>query len=326
MSVFTLAQPQSLDQVLSFLGQEKEGYFLLAGGTDILGEIKKKNLSPQGLIDLKTINGLAEIRIEKQEVQIGALTTLNSLITNQYIREFFPGLVEAAHSIGTPQLRNAGTVGGNLCQRPRCWYFRDPDVICRKKGGSRCYAYQGRNRYHAIWGGRMCYIVHPSDLAPMLIALQAEVVLATSQGQRRLPLEEFFILPQQNVRQENILAKNEVLKEIIIPLPKDKEKEKSTYLKLRERGSWDFALVSVAVWMIKEGNLAKDLQIVLGGVAPKPWRLTELEESLRGENIDTSLIDQALKKVLATARPLKENEYKIDLVKAGVITALQSLA
>lgn len=325
MKEFKIAQPRSLDQVTSLLSQEKMGYSLMAGGTDLLDEIKNKIIAPEVVIDLKTVADFSTIKIDKKHVSIGAMTNVSDLAENPIIKENFPVLVEAALSLASPQLRNVGTVGGNLCQRPRCWYYRDPDTICRKKGGSRCYALRGRNRYHAIFGGGMCYIVHPSDLAPALISLDADVTINGPTGKKDiLKLEDFFALPQNNVRKENVLGPNQIVCEIRIPLPK--KGTKSTYYKFKERGTWDFAVVSAAVNGVASNGVFTDLKIILGGVAPIPWRLKKAEDLIRGKKLSKEIIKQGAKEALADARPLDENAYKMDILEAVLYTALISFA
>jgi xanthine dehydrogenase YagS FAD-binding subunit len=324
MKEFKLAQPRSLDQATALLAQGKKAYSLMAGGTDLLDEIKNKIVAPDVVIDLNSVEGLSFINTDKKHVAIGAMTSVADLAENPIIQENFPGLVEAALSLATPQLRNVGTVGGNLCQRPRCWYYRDPDTICRKKGGSRCYALRGRNRYHAILGGGICYIVHPSDLAPVLISLDAEITITDLDGKKNtMKLEDFFTLPQKNVRKENILEEQQVLSEIRIPLPKNGAK--STYYKFKERSTWDFAVVSAAINGIISGGVFKEIKIVGGGLAPIPWRLREAEDFIRGKKPTEEVIRQGALAALAGAKPLEENAYKMDLLEAVLYTAISSM-
>jgi xanthine dehydrogenase YagS FAD-binding subunit len=324
MKEFKIAQPQSLDQVTSLLSQEKTGYSLMAGGTDLLDEIKNKIIAPDVVIDLKSVPDLSTIKIDKKHVSIGAMTSVADLAENPIILENFPGLVEAALSLASPQLRNVGTVGGNLCQRPRCWYYRDPDTICRKKGGSRCYALRGRNRYHAIFGGGICCIVHPSDLAPVLISLNADITINGPAGEKNImKLENFFTLPQNNVRKENVLEAHQVLSEIRIPLPKNGAK--SSYCKFKERGTWDFAVASAAINGVISGGVCRDIKIVCGGVAPIPWRLKKAEDFIRGKKLTEKVIRQGAKEALKDARPLEENVYKMDLVEAVLYTVISSM-
>ena len=185
MRNFKIAQPQTVDQVTSLPAEDK--YYLMAGGTDLLDEIKNEIIEPEAIIDLNAIPGLGYIKRTNKGTRIGALTKVAELADNPQISKDYPALHEAALSLATPQLRNVGTVGGNICQRPRCWYYREPQVKCRKKGGSRCYATRGKNRYHAIFGGNICHIVYPSDLAPALISLGSNVTISTSSTISKYP-------------------------------------------------------------------------------------------------------------------------------------------
>ena len=321
MNKFKWAQPQSIEQVTSMSADQR--YKLMAGGTDLLDEIKNGIIEPHMIVDLKSIPNLAYIKSSNGNIHIGAMTRVSELAKDSSVKTEYPVLHEAALSLATPQLRNVGTLGGNLCQRPRCWYYRDPQVECRKKGGSRCFAIRGRNRYHAILGGGMCRIVHPSDLAPALISLDAEVTIVSPKGDRTLALGKFYTLPRVDVSKENILDANEILKEVKIPKPKNGSK--STYVKLKERGTWDFALVSAAVSGVVSGNSFKDIKIVLGGVAPIPWRLEKAENALKGQSISDDFVKKVAKEALSDARPLKENAYKQELATIAVCRAVSSL-
>ena len=320
---FKIAEPQTIDQVTSLTIDKKDKYKLMAGGTDLLAEIKDEIIEPEVVVDLKYIPDLSYIKKEKDGVRIGALTSLARLAEDPLIKNEYSGLHEAANSVATPQLRNMGTVGGNLCQRPRCWYYRDPQVKCRKKGGSKCFAFRGKNKYHAILGGGLCYIVHPSDLAPVLISLDAEISISSPKGDKTIPLANFYILPPINVRKENILESNEVLREIKIP--RIKKGEKSTYHKLKERGAWDFAVVSAAAKGIVSRGIFGDIKIVLGGVAPIPWRLEKAENIIKGKKVTEDLVRKAAREALKEARSLKENGYKKELVEIILYRAALSL-
>ncbi len=319
MKNFKLAQPQTIAQAAALLKQDSESRVLMAGGTDLLDELKSGIIQPDTVIDLSTLTDGHDIRQDKDVIRIGALAKVALLAEASPIQEYFPGLREAALSLATPQLRNMGTVGGNLCQRPRCWYYRDPQAACRKKGGSRCYAFRGRNRYHAIFGGGICHIVFPSDLAPALISLDAEVTITSPVGDRRMPLEELYALPSADVRRETVLEPGEVVKEVAVPLPK--AGTKSTYLKIKERGTWDFAVVSVALNAVVVGGIFQDVRIVCGGVAPVPWRMAQAEGHLKGKKITEDLLREAARKDLTQARPLEENAYKADLLETAVYRA-----
>ncbi|HSK62236.1 MAG TPA: FAD binding domain-containing protein, partial [Pyrinomonadaceae bacterium] len=238
----------------------------------------------------------------------------------------YPGLAEAANSIATVQIRNLGTVGGNLCQRPRCWYFRLEEVICLKKGGSDCYAASGENKYNAIFGGGPSFIVHPSDLAPVLLALGAEVRVQGANGRRVIPLDKFFTLPSEgDIRRENVLNNDDIITEIYVPA--SPLAARSTYLKFKERESLDFALASVAAAVQLGSNRAvREARIVLGGVAPVPWRVPKAEAFLVGKSLTPEVLAEAAKIALADAEPLSKNAYKVPLTQTLVRRALSKAA
>jgi len=300
----------------------------LAGGQDLLTTMKEYLVRPPRVVNLKTIGGMDKIEGDaKSGLKIGALVKLAELIDHPEIVSGFPGLAEAAHSIGTPQIRNMGTVGGNLCQRPRCWYFRMEDVICLKKGGDTCYAEKGQNKYHAIFAGGPSFIVHPSDLAPMLIALGASVTVASQGGARRdVPLDQFFTLPRDaDPERENILKMNEIVTTINVPA--SPVAARSTYLKFKERMSQDFAMSSVAaaVALGADGTVTH-AKLVLGGVAPTPWPVDPAAQSLVGKRLDPPAVAAAAELALQGATPLEHNAYKVPLTKALVRRALGKLA
>jgi xanthine dehydrogenase YagS FAD-binding subunit len=277
---------------------------------------------PTRVVNLKGIRGLDKIEDRKGGLRIGALVTLAQLEENPLVRRNFPGLAEAAHSVGTPQIRNLGTVGGNLCQRPRCWYFRLEDVVCLKKGGSECYAASGENKYHAILGGGPSYIVHPSDLAPMLVALGGSVSVVGADGKRNVLLEKFFTLPADgNLRRENVLKNDEIITEIQVPA--SKFAAHSTYLKFKERDSMDFAISAVAAAVTLSANkTVTEARLVLGGVAPIPWRAPKAEAALIGKTLTSDALAATAKIALEGARPLEKNAYKIPLTQTLVRRAL----
>jgi xanthine dehydrogenase YagS FAD-binding subunit len=234
----------------------------------------------------------------------------------------YPGLVEAAHSIATPQIRNLGTNGGNLNQRPRCWYFRAENLKCLKKGGETCYAIDGENKYHAIFAGGPCVMVHPSDLSPMLMALNATVTVAGKQGKRDVPIDKFFVLPANDVRKENVLNPGEIVTQIRLPAPPTK----STYLKFKERSSLDFAMASVAAAVeFNADKTVKSAKIVLGGVAPVPWHVPDVGAFLAGKKLDEPTIAHAAVLATVDAKPLSQNGYKIPLTQTLVRRTLTKL-
>ncbi len=293
----------------------------IAGGQDLLTTMKDYTSRPARIVNLKSIPGMNRITLNASGLTMGALVTLTELEEHAGVQKSFPGLAEAAHSIATPQIRNLGTVGGNLCQRPRCWYFRLEEVVCLKKGGSECYAAKGENKYNAIIGGGPSYIVHPSDVAPMLLALGATVTVVGSTGKRVIPLDKFFTLPSEgNIRRENVLKNDDIITEIFVPA--SPLAARSTYLKFKERDSLDFALASVAVALRLASGTVRDVRIVLGGVAPIPWRVPAAEKFLVGKKLQSDVLAEAGKIALAEAKPLEKNAYKVPLTQTLVRRAL----
>lgn len=327
MKAFEWTNPGTVNEAVKMLtvaspGDIDEAPRPIAGGQDLLTTMKDYTSRPTRLVNLKNIRGLNKIMLNGRGLTIGALVTLTELEEHAGVRKSFPGLAEAAHSIATPQIRNLGTVGGNLCQRPRCWYFRLEEVICLKKGGSECYAASGENKYNAIFGGGPSYIVHPSDLAPMLLALGATVTVMGAAGKRVIPLDKFFTLPSEgNIRRENVLKNEEIITEIHVPA--SPLAARSTYLKFKERESLDFALASVAAAVRMAANrTVRDARIVLGGVAPVPWRVPAAEKFLIGKELKPDVLTEAGKIALADARPLEKNAYKVPLAQTLVRRAL----
>ncbi len=323
MRDFKIAEPRTADEAAALLAEAAEPAALIAGGTDLIDELKSGVATAGLVVDLRGVEGLAGMTRDKAGLRIGAMTRVADLAASADVARDYPSLKEAALSLATPQLRNVGTVGGNLCQRPRCWYYRDPQVKCRKKGGFNCYAFQGRNKYHALFGGGSCYIVYPSDLAPALISLGAAAAVATVKGERTMPLEKMYALPDVDVTRETALAKGEFLKAVIVPAPKPGRK--AVYVKLKERGTWDFALVSAAVAAVVEGGRLTEISIVCGGVAPVPWRLKKAEDALRGQAATEEAVGRAAEAALADAAPLRENGYKADLLRAALKQAVMAI-
>jgi xanthine dehydrogenase YagS FAD-binding subunit len=285
--------------------------------------MKEAITRPTRVVNLKSIRGLDRIAGDgRKGLKIGALVTLAQFAEHTGLRHSYPGLVEATYSIASPQIRNLGTVGGNLCQRPRCCYYRLEEAVCLKKGGSECFAATGENKYNAILGGGPSYIVHPSDLAPMLVALGASVRTAWPDGQRTIPLEKFFTLPAEgNIRRENVLRNDEIITEIQVPA--SPFAARSAYLKFKERESFDFALAAVAAALeLRADQTVKQARIVLGGVAPIPWRVPKAEAFLIGKRLDPATLAEAARLALEGAQPLAKNAYKIPLTQTLVRRAL----
>jgi xanthine dehydrogenase YagS FAD-binding subunit len=315
-------------EVASLLQKSGGRATVVAGATDLLSLMKDriegpKCKIPEILISIKRIPEMARITYgEKTGLRIGAGVILSRLVTSDVIQREFKILSQAAMEIGTTQIRNMGTLGGNLCQRPRCLYFRHHDFLCFKKGGNKCYAMAGEHRfYHSVLGHGKCVMAHPSDLAPVLIALNAEAVLMNPNGKREVPLQEFFLGP--NHYAETILNPDECLAEIVIPIQNGRAHQ--VFLKQRIRHAADFALSSVATVAKISGRVCEDIRIVLGGVAPFPYVALMAEETIRGKKLDEGLVSQAAEASVIEAKPLRMNGYKVDLTKTLVKRALDSI-
>ena len=295
----------------------------VAGGTDLLSEIKEGVVHPTTLVSLTGLEDLEGVTVGPHGLRIGALTTITSLAAVKELASSYPALAQAAASIATPQVRNVATVGGNLCQRPRCWYYRSPQFDCRKKGGTVCFAAENGNRFHAILGGVDCHIVHPSDLAVALTSLRASAGITHAGGSRGLPLEQFFAGPERDITTETVLGPGEILTHVLVP--QTSPSHRSTFLKARERQSQDFALASVAVAFELTDGIVRDPRITLGGVAPVPLRVPGAEAALEGrstEDVDTRSIGEI---AVRGAKPLKENHFKVLLTASLVSRAVASL-
>ena len=324
MKKFAYVNATSVAKVPSLLGRRFGQAQVLAGGTDLVGELKEYIATPDRVVNLKSIPGLSYIRQEDDGLKIGPLTTLTDVEHNEMIDKQYSVLQQAVSVIASPQIRNVGTIAGNICQRPRCWYYRSEDFDCLKKGGDTCYSVRGVNRYHAIIGGGPCYIVHPSDSAVALMSLNASVKIMGQRGERVELLDDFFVLPEMNVMRENGLRANEFVSEIIVPAPKPNTK--GIYIKVRERDSIDFAMASVALNMTMSGNTCQEASVVLGGVAPVPWRLPEVEHYLQGKQITDSVAMEAAQRALQEADPMSDNEYKIEMTQNIVTQAIMDIA
>jgi xanthine dehydrogenase YagS FAD-binding subunit len=312
---FDYVRPKSVPAAVAQLSAP--GAWAHAGGTDLMGCLRER-IFPVGkvvsLSDLPELRGVSETA--EGGLRIGALTSLHSVAEHPLVLKRFRGLAQAAAEVGSPQLRNQGTIGGNLCQKPRCWYYRT-DFTCLRKGGGTCFAVDGENQFHGIFGGGgTCFIVHPSDTAPALTAFNATARVAGPKGVRDVPLDKFFVLPEVDVQRETVLARGEIVTEIRIPPPGPGTR--SSYRKVRARRSWDFALAGVALTLRFDGRRVVGGRVVLSGAAPVPWRSTAVEQVVRGKELTAEVIAAAAKAATAGAEPLEKNGYKIPLFQ-GVI-------
>ncbi len=313
MNNFTYFQPKTLQEAGEMFGKSWHETTALAGGTDLLGLMKDDIEAPRNVVNLKSLPGLNRISYQPGKgLKIGALTSIAKIASHSDINKRYPVLAQAAKQVASPQLRNVGTIGGNICQRPRCWYFRG-DFHCLRKGGDICYAVDGKNKYHCVIGGGPCFIVHPSDMAVALLALDAKLTVYSGGKNKTVAIGDFFVLPEKNVRRENILLPGEIV--VDIRIQELNNNTKSGYVKFAERGVWDFAVVSVAAVIQKNGNALKKGRVVLGGVAPAPWFEKKISKKLSGLIPSEKNLDEIMKTALVDAEPLAMNEYKLPLAK-----------
>jgi xanthine dehydrogenase YagS FAD-binding subunit len=309
MKSFEWTQAASLDEALAQLAP---GVVVKAGGVDLLDRWKEGLESPKRVVNLRGIAGLDAINADGDLV-LGPLATLAAIETHAGVRKRWPALAAACAHAATPQIRNMATIGGNMAQRPRCWYFRSADFHCRKKGGDVCYAQEGENQYHAIMANHTCAIVHPSSIATALTAYGAVIKLKGKSGERQLPLEQFFVLPDKDPRRENVLAADELIISLSVPAPS--AGTRAVYHKQTEKESFDWPLADVAVVLDLDGKTCKRASIVLGAVAPVPWRARSSEAILGGRVIDERAAEAAANAAVQGATPLGKNAYKLPIVR-----------
>jgi xanthine dehydrogenase YagS FAD-binding subunit len=316
---FLYSRAKSADDAAQQL--DSTGAVPLGGGTDLLVTVQEQLVLPDLVVDLRAIPDSDAVEDTGDGgLRIGASVRIADLATHALVRERFPILSQACEVVGTPALRHMGTLGGNLCQRPRCWYFRQ-NVPCLKNGGSSCPAVHGENQYLAILDGGPCYIVHPSDPAVALAALDARVEIAAVGGRRVVPIGDFYVLPAERLDQETVLTPGEFVSAVIIP--GEARGGVQRYHKLMQRASWDFALVSVAACKRQSG----DVRIVLGGVAPRPWRVnSSVEEDVSSGGLDDDTIATLAERALYDAKPLSKNGYKVALAASALRQVIGELA
>ena len=347
MPPFQYLEPTSADEAAALLAGDA-GALPLAGATDLLPLVRDGIVPAQRLVGIASLPELGGIAAadggaaDGGGLSIGAGVSIAELAAHPAVRAGYAALAQAAAGLATPQIRNVGTLGGNLCQRPRCWYYRSPLIPCLKKGGDRCYALAGTTKYLCVTGGDRCYIVHPSDTAIALSALDVAVELYGPGGIRRLPIGDFFTGPGVDLRRENALRPGEIVRRVELPAAP----VRSVYLKVRERESGDFALVSAAaaLWLSDDGAaddgggangdaagggpIIRRARVALGGVAPTPYRAGEVEERLTGRPaaaLDAEALAAIAGLTLDGATPLPQNGYKLPMARGVVRRALGRL-
>jgi xanthine dehydrogenase YagS FAD-binding subunit len=322
MNRFEWTNASTVDEAIAQLSGST---VIKAGGVDLLDRLKEGLEAPQRLVNIRNIAGLDSLHDDPKEgLRIGPLVTLARLSSDPTVRRRYTALADAAGHAATPQIRNMATAGGNILQRPRCWYFRSEQFHCLKKGGSRCFAIEGENQYHAIFGNRLCAIVHPSGIATALVALGAKLELTGPKGKREVTLEEFFITPEEDVRRENSLGAQELLTEIRVPAPAPAAT--SFYIKQREKESFDWPIADVAVALECSDNRCDKASIILGAAAPVPLRARNAEAALTGKPINEETARAAARAAMQGATPLSQNAYKVPVFETVVRRAILAAA
>lgn len=321
MRAFEFATPTSTHQVPALLGSQWGEVEILAGGTDLVSLMKDDITTPRRLVNIKGIKELHGVSVGKDMVRIGALTTLAEIAEDEKIKSLHPVLADAADDAASPQIRNLATLGGNLCQRPRCWYFRTGHGLLAQGADGKSLVLEGDNRYHAILGNDgPAYFVSPSTVAPVLIAYRAIVQIQGPQGSREVPLEKFFVIPKSEQEREHDLKPNEMVTEIILP-GKYPAVHAATYeIRQKDDFDWPYATASVALTM--NGDTVSGARVVLGHVAPVPWLSPEAAEALTGKKITPETADAAGKAAVAKAKSLGHNSHKIQLARVAVKRAV----
>jgi xanthine dehydrogenase YagS FAD-binding subunit len=319
MEAFEFAQPANAREVVKLLAAKPESSEVLAGGSDLLARMKDSISKPARVVGLRKAHDLTGLAYHPaQGLRIGAMVTLDELGANPEVKRHYPGLVHAAENAASPQIRNVGTVGGNLCQRPRCWYYRAGFGLLAMQDGKSLVP-NGENRYHAILGNSgPAYFVAPSNLAPMLIALGAKIKLLGAQGSRELPLEKFFVTPQSEGEREHDIKPTEILTEVIVPPAQGL----SAFYEVRQKAQFDWPLATAAVVLRMNGKTISSGRVVMGQVAPIPWRSPEAEEALAGKSVTEEVADSAGQAAVQKATPLSHNAYKVTLARVAVKRAV----
>jgi xanthine dehydrogenase YagS FAD-binding subunit len=320
MKPFEYASPATKEQAVGLLGTTWGQAEVLAGGTDLLALMKDDIIHPKRLVNIKQIKEMSGVAAGSNGLRIGALTTLGELADNVNVAKDYPALAEALNDAASPQIRNMATLGGNLCQRPRCWYFRGGLGLLPKDESGKDLVAAGENRYHAILGNDgPAKFVSPSSIVPVLIAYGASVRLLGPKGARELPLERFYAIPKIETEREHDLMPNEILAEVIVPPANG---AKVAHYEVRQKQAFDWPLAVAAVSVRMNGSAVESARVVMGHVAPVPWRSSEAERVLVGKSISEDVARAAADRALQSATPLSHNAYKVQLARVAVKRAI----
>ena len=318
MKAFAYVNAVNEKEAIAALGPDRGKFLPMAGGMDLLALMKDYVAQPERLVNVKNLDKTIA-KAADGGLRIGSAVTIADLAAHADVARMYPAIAQAAHDVGTPQIRNAGTVGGNINPRPRCWYFRNEEFDCLKKGGSRCFAVDGENQYHAIFGGGPCHIVHPSSLAVPAIALGAKFRVVGPAGEREVAAEQYFLTPDKNLFGETVLQPNELMTHMILPAP---GAAKSATYEVRYKQSHDWPLASSSVALTMSGSTVRGARIVMGYVAPIPWRVQAAEQALAGKAITEQTAMAAADAAIAGAKAMTQNAYKIQIARTAVKRAI----
>lgn len=320
MRAFEYVSPTNTKQAVGLLGAAWGSAEVLAGGTDLLALMKEDVVTPKRLVNIKGIAELRGVNTDAKGMRIGALTLLTDMVEDAKVRKDYPALAAAVQEAASPQIRNMATLGGNLCQRPRCWYFRNGLGLLPKDEAGKDLVPEGENRYHAILGNDgPAKFVSPSTIVPVLIAYGAQVRLEGPKGKRELPLEKFYVIPKTQGEREHDLKPNEIVTEIVLP---PSQGAKVAHYEVRQKAAFDWPLAVAAVAFQMNGDSVRSARVVLGYVAPVPWRSAEAESALTGKNLSEPSANAAAQAALAGAKPLSQNAYKVQLARVALKRAI----
>src|ERR1700676_813261 len=320
MRSFEYASPTTKEQAVALLSTTWGQAEVLAGGTDLLSLMKDDVVHPRRLVNIKQIKEMNGVTPGSKGLRIGALTTLGELADNANVIKDYPALAEAINDAASPQIRNMATLGGNLCQRPRCWYFRGGFGLLPKNESGKDLVAEGENRYHAILGNDgPAKFVSPSTIVPVLVSYGASVRLVGPKGSRELPLEQFYVIPKTDTEREHDLRPNEILAELLVPPASG---TKVAHYEIRQKQAFDWPLAIAAVGLTMKGSSVQSARVVIGYVAPIPWRSVEAERDLTGKSISEDVAKAAADAALQNAKPLSHNAYKVQLAKVAVKRAI----
>ena len=315
MNKFAFVDCVTVDEAL---GQLSDGAAIKAGGIDLLDLMKEDIVAPAKLVNIRNIAGLRGITTDKDGLHLGPLSTLSEIAAHPEIQKSYTALADAAGHAATPQVRNMATLGGNIMQRPRCWYFRSSDFDCKKKSGSSddCHAHTGENQYHAVMNNGTCAMVHPSSTAVPLLAMNAQVELTSKRGKRMVAMSEFYVPPEKSLVNETVVQPGEIITAVFIPAPESGTR--SAYQKYGEKESFDWPLADAGVVLVMDGARCLKASIVLGVAAPTPIRSSAAEAILTGKSIDEAIARAAASAAMQGATPLSQNGFKTQLFQTAI--------